>query len=83
MLIEDSIFATLNVQTMTNSQQTLFREILDLNWDLNQETNIIQQWEMIKRLNDLKKQLRDDMGIEEYDRFMENGRKMFAPASNS
>ena len=83
MLIEDSIFATLNVQTMTNSQQTLFREILDLNWDLNQETNIIQQWEMIKRLNDLKKQLRDDMGAEEYDRFMENGRKMFAPASNS
>lgn len=83
MLIEDSIFATLNVQTMTNSQQTLFREILDLNWDLNQETNAIQQWEMIKRLNDLKKELRDDMGAEEYDRFMENGRKMFAPASNS
>jgi hypothetical protein len=82
MLIEDSTFVRLNIQTMTNSQQKLFREILDLNWDLNQETNVIQQWEMAMRLSDLKKQLRDDMGVEEYDRFIENGRKMFAPASN-
>jgi hypothetical protein len=82
MLIEDSIFVRLNIQIMTNSQQKLFREILDLNWDLGQETNVILQWEMAKRLNQLREQLRNHMGVEEYDRFIENGRKMFAPASN-
>jgi hypothetical protein len=65
---------------MTNSQRLKLRKIIDLNWDISQETNPVKKWEMLQELNDKKKDLRDDMGHEEYDLFMDNGRKMFAPA---
>jgi len=67
---------------MTESQSIQLREIIDLNWDLSHETDIIKQWEMAKELSAKKKALRDDMGHEAYDLFMENGRKMFAPANS-
>jgi len=67
---------------MTESQSIQLREIIDLNWDLSHETNRAKQWEMLKELNDKKKALREDMGHEAYDLFMENGRKMFAPSNS-
>jgi len=67
---------------MTESQSFLFRKILDLNWDLNQEVDVVKQWEMIKELSSLKHELRNDMGSNAYDKFMENGRKMFSQESS-
>ena len=67
---------------MTESQSNQLREIINLNWDLSQETNGVKKWEMAQELNNKKKALREDMGHEEYDRFMENGRKMFAPKNS-
>jgi len=67
---------------MTQSQSNQLREIIDLNWDLSHEVNPVKEWEMAQELSNKKKALREDMGHEEYDRFMENGRKMFAPANS-
>jgi hypothetical protein len=67
---------------MTNEQREKLRKIIDLNWDTSHETNPLKKYEMSKELNCLKKDLRNDMGHDEYDRFMDAGGKMFAPKSN-
>lgn len=67
---------------MTESQSIQLREIIDLNWNLSHETNSVKKWEMIKELNDKKKALREDMGREAYNLFMENGRKLLAPKNS-
>lgn len=67
---------------MTNEQRAKLSKIIDLNWDMHHETNLLKKFEMCKELTYLKKDLRNDMGHDEYDRFMETGRQMFAPASN-
>jgi hypothetical protein len=67
---------------MTNQQREKLSKIIDLNWDLSQETDIMKKMEMAKELSRLKIDLRDDMGHEEYATFMENGRKMFAPKTS-
>ena len=64
---------------MTESQSKKLNKIIDLNWDLSQESDIMEKFEIAKELSRLKVELRDDMGYKEYDTFMENGRKMFAP----
>lgn len=64
---------------MTNAQREQLREIIDLNWELTQESDPSKAWEMAKELGRKKHALREDMGHDEYDLFMENGRKMFAP----
>ena len=67
---------------MNEQQRKKFSKILDVNWEIKELTESFK-WdearEKVKELNALKKDLRDDMGHEEYDAFIENGRKMFAP----
>ena len=67
---------------MTEPQRKKLSKIIDLNWDLKSETNPVKAFEMASELNQMKKDLRDDMGHEEYDNFIENGRKMFAPKTS-
>ena len=67
---------------MTNQQREKLSKIIDLNWDLSQEPDIMKKVEMTRDLIKLKQDLRDDMGHKEYDTFMENGRKMFAPKTS-
>lgn len=67
---------------MTEPQRKKFTKILDINWEvkeLQESGKWVEALEKAKELNALKKDLRDDMGPEEYDAFMENGRKMFEP----
>jgi hypothetical protein len=65
----------------TEKQRKIFNEVLDLNWKSEKEVKkfspewVEAQKEMGKKLNELK----EDMGEEEYNRFMSNGRAMFAP----
>ena len=63
---------------MTQKQSEMLREIIDLNWEASQEKDVLKKFEMYNELSEKKKALRDDMGHEEYDEFMENGRRMFA-----
>lgn len=64
---------------MTESQSRKFSKILDLNWEASHEKDPMKKWDMYKELHQMKKDLRDDMGHEEYDHFMEMGSKMLAP----
>jgi len=67
---------------MTDQQSKKLSKIMDLNWDLKSEENPMKAYEMTRDLIRLKQDLRDDMGHKEYDTFMENGRKMFAPKTS-
>jgi hypothetical protein len=64
---------------MTEEQSKLFREILDLNWEFTHELDWGNKWDLAKELAAKKHALKEMMGTKEYDKFMENGRKMFAP----
>lgn len=64
---------------MTETQRVMFREVLDLNWDMNQETNLMRKIELAKKLGAAKERLEMDMGAPAYNKFIETGRRMFAP----
>lgn len=64
---------------MTEEQSVIFREILDLNWEFTNSNDWTQKWELAKTLSNKKRELKESMGEDEYNKFMENGRKMFAP----
>ena len=61
----------------TPQQQEVFREILDLNWEISQ-----QEAELVRKklhLESLKMKLQDLMGKANYGSFLELGRQMFQP----
>lgn len=64
---------------LNDQQQILFREILDLNWELKDVEDPIERFELSRKLNAKKNELKNDMGAEEYEKFMDTGRRMFAP----
>lgn len=70
---------------MNDQQRKKFSKVLDINWEIKelQESGKWKEaYEMSLELSRLKQDLRDDMGHEAYDTFMENGRKMFAPKNS-
>jgi hypothetical protein len=64
---------------MTAKESQILRELIDKNWDFTNEKDVTKKWEIGLKVSELKKKLQDSMGKEEYDKFMDNGRKMFAP----
>jgi hypothetical protein len=66
------------MKALTEEQSKLLREVIDLNWEFDQEQDWSKKWNLAKELGAKKQALRDNMGHKEYDAFMENGRKMFA-----
>ena len=65
---------------LTEEQRVIFREILDLNWEFSHtEENWGVKWDIARKLNQRKKDLKMSMGEEAYDHFMNMGREMFAP----
>ena len=64
---------------MTAKESQILRELIDKNWDFTNEEDIKKKWELGIKVSELKKQLQDSMGKKEFDNFMDNGRKMFAP----
>ena len=64
---------------MTAKESQILRELIDKNWDFTQEKDVTKKWEIGLKVSELRKKLQDSMGKEEYDKFMDNGRKMFAP----
>ena len=64
---------------MTETQRVMFREVIDLNWDMKQETNLARKFELAQELGAAKERLKMDMGAAAYEQFIETGRRMFAP----
>ena len=68
---------------MTNEQSAIFRQVLDTNWEvkeLMEAKKYVEAMEKVRELDRLKAQLKESMGEEEYDKFIDTGRRMFAPA---
>jgi hypothetical protein len=66
---------------MNDEQRKIFSLILDKNWDATQEKDLMKKFNLMKELGQLKDQLKTSMGTDAYNRWMENGKKMFAPKS--
>lgn len=66
---------------MTNYEQKLFSDLLDVNWMI--EENKANK-ELVKFLNiaydSIRDELRESMGNGKYDTFIRAGKEMFAPA---
>ena len=67
---------------MTEKQQKMFSEILDLNWDMNKAETAVEQYDLALKLYKKKKELEDDMGAKAYKKFMNTGTEMFKPKTN-
>jgi hypothetical protein len=64
---------------LTDTQRSLFREILDTNWEFEQEKDWNKKIEISKKLSTKKDALKSSMGEMEYNHFIDMGRQMFAP----
>jgi len=66
---------------MTDEQNKKFSKIVDLNWEINCETDsTIDRLKKSVILNHMIEDLKQDMGEDAYNAFMNAGRRMFAPA---
>jgi hypothetical protein len=72
---------------MTEEQKAIFSRVLDTNWEIKElmeETKKTGKWEKVlaksKEHQEAVKELKESMGEAEYNKFIENGRRMFAPA---
>jgi len=64
---------------MTQKAILILRELIDVNYEIETNFTIPYQTKvmMLHKYMELKNQLIEEMGQAEYDKFMENGRKMF------
>ena len=64
---------------MTAKESKILRELIDKNWEFTHENNIMKKIEIGTQVSELKRQLQQSMGMDEYNKFMNTGREMFAP----
>ena len=64
---------------LTGYQRQLFSELVNLNWETNQEYPQTVKTALINEYWRVRKELEDDMGRDEYDRYINGMRQMFAP----
>lgn len=64
---------------MTAKESEILRRLIDRNWDFTHEKNSIKKLEIAKEVAVLKAKLIESMGKEAYEKFMDTGRRMFAP----
>lgn len=64
---------------MTTHQSQIFSKLLDANWEASLEKDMLKKIVKLKLVNEYENQLRESMGAEAYNKFIENGKKMFAP----
>ncbi len=66
----------------TDSQRELFSKILDANWDATiaeRDGNLDLAGELYIKRDEMNEELKISMGEDAYNRFIDNGKKMFAP----
>jgi hypothetical protein len=64
---------------MTESQRLMFREILDVNWELKESKDWDEKIKLSKKLSEKKDELKESMGEAHYNHFIKMGQQMFAP----
>ncbi len=65
---------------LTPEQSKLFSKMVDLNWEIDHsKASFSERLEMVREMNQIENDLQESMGKAEYDRFINLGRRMFAP----
>ena len=70
---------------MTNEQSAIFRKVLDTNWEVKELSEAGKWTEAMKKSkehNDAVKELKESMGEAEHNKFIDTGRRMFAPVGS-
>ena len=65
---------------MSKTQSYLWNRILLVNKEIKETKDALAKWEKSLLLQVLIRQLKDDMGEEAYQNFIESSRKMLSPA---
>ena len=65
---------------MSKTQNYLWDRILVVNREIKETKDALAKWEKTLLLQVLIRQLKDDMGEEAYQNFIESSRKMLSPA---
>ena len=66
---------------MTNYQQTLFTDLVDVNWLINEHKDDKEMRRFLSiAYHKIQDDLRESMGDDKYNNFIRAGREMFAPA---
>ena len=64
---------------LTNYRSQLFSELVNLNWETDQNYPQTVKIALINEYWRVRKELEDDMGKDEYNRYVNGMRQMFAP----
>jgi hypothetical protein len=64
---------------LTGYQRQLFSELVNLNWETNQEYPQTVKTALLNEYWRVRKELEDDMGKDEYNRYINGMRQMFTP----
>jgi hypothetical protein len=64
---------------LTGYQRQLFSELVNLNWETDQNYPQTVKTALINEYWRVRKELEDDMGKVEYDRYINGMKQMFAP----
>jgi hypothetical protein len=64
---------------MNDKERAIFNEVLDLNYEASKEKDVVKKWDMEVKVSEKLTELKKEMGKEAYDKFMANGKAMFAP----
>ena len=65
---------------MTQEQSRILSKLIDASWEKDQTSNTYSLRDHYReQYYALKRQLIDSMGLDEYNRFMDMGKEMFAP----
>ncbi len=70
------------MKSLTEKEQELFKQVLDLNHEMKIETKPIKKYELLGQLINAKAELKKEMGEERYEEFMSMGTKLFAPKND-
>jgi len=66
---------------MTTEQSRILSKLIDANWEMNNTNNDYSERDQYRQeYYNLRKELIDSMGLDNYNEFMNMGRRMFAPA---
>jgi len=64
---------------MTNEQRNIFSKLLDANWEADNTSNDYLTRDIARQeYYNLKRQLMNSMGVNEYNKFINLGKQMFA-----
>lgn len=63
---------------MTQEAARLFSELANVCWELSQESDLSDKDGLVTQYCELRKALMQEIGLKEFNRLMEQGRRMFA-----